>query len=82
MLVHYCCTRIIEQLTCINGGFVDVPDSGGFYDIPYHKLFDGFVFWHAASAVGAPHGLNVATAVFGASSIAAFTSLKIKNNAA
>lgn len=69
-------SRSNKQLTCVNGGLVYVPYSRGFNDIPNHKLLNSFVLGHAARAVGASHGLDVAAAVLGASSITAFASLK------
>lgn len=66
------------MLTGIYGGFVDIPDSGRFDDIPNHELLDSLILRHASRAVSAPYSLNVATAVLSASSIAAFTSLKVK----
>lgn len=67
-----------NELTCIHGGFIDIPDGGRFNDIPNHKLFDRLVLRYASRAVGAPHSLHVATAVLGASSITAFASLESK----
>lgn len=69
-------TYHLKSLTSINGGFVDISDGGRFNDVSDHKLFDSLVFWDTSGTIGAPYSFNVTTAVFSASSITAFASLK------
>jgi hypothetical protein len=65
------------MLTGIARGLVDVTNSSSLDDVADHKLLDGLVLGHAAGAVGASHGVYVAPAVLGASSVASFARLKV-----
>lgn len=58
-----------EILTVEHAGLGDVPDGGCLHDVPDDELLDGLVLGHAAGTVGAADGLDVATALLGASII-------------
>lgn len=54
-----------------DAGLADVTDSGGLDNVADDKLLDCLILGHATGAVGATHGLYMATIVLVTSSITA-----------
>lgn len=67
-----------EILTVVDRGLGDITHGSGFHDVPDDELLDRLVLRDTTGAVGATHGLYVATVVLAASSITAF--LRLKNS--
>ena len=59
-----------KLVAAVNAGVGDVPHGGGLHDVPDDKLLDGLVLGAGLGAVGAPHELDMATAVLVAPVIA------------
>ena len=47
----------------VHAGVGDVPHGSGLHDVPDDELLDGLVLGAGLGAVGAPHELNMASAV-------------------
>ena len=56
----------------VHAGVGDVSHGGGLHDVPDDELLDGLVLGAGLGAVGAPHELNMATAVLVTSSVPPF----------
>ena len=54
----------------VDTGIGDIPHGGSLHDVPDDELLDGLVLRAGLGAVGAPHELNVATAMLVAPVIA------------
>lgn len=64
------------KLTAVARSIRNITDGRGLDDVTDHELLDGLVLRDAASAVGATHGLDMATVVLAASSVTPFLGLK------
>ena len=65
-----------QDVLLVHGRLSDVPHGRRLDDVPDDELLDRLVLGHAASAVGATHGLHVAAVVLAASSITPLLGLK------
>ena len=55
--------QLRELVAGVHAGFRDVSHCGGLNDVPDDELLDSLVLGHALGAVGAAHGLDMASAV-------------------
>lgn len=58
-----------EGVVVVDTGVSDVPNSSSLDDVADDELLDRLVFRHATGAVGASHGVYVATTVLGTSTV-------------
>lgn len=65
-----------ELVGVIHAGVVNVTNSGSFDDVTNNEFFDSLVLGNAASTVCATYRIYVTAAMFGASSVPAFTRLE------
>lgn len=72
------CTNLTgnPKLTAVARSIRDITNGRGLDDVTDHELLDGLVLRDAASAVGATHGLDMATVVLAASSVTPFLGLE------
>jgi hypothetical protein len=63
-----------QHVVLVCSSLVDITNGGRLDNVADDELFDRFVLWNASSAVGAVHIYDMATSVFGASSISPFLS--------
>lgn len=61
--------------TLVHGSLLDIPNGGSLDHVAHKVTADGLVLGHAAAAVVAAHGLDVAAAVLVAAVVPALLSL-------
>lgn len=74
-------TDFLINLTFINAGIRNIPDSGCLHDVSDHKLLDGLVLGDTSGTVCAAHILDMASAFLVASVISSLHSLHRKMQA-
>ena len=67
------------NLTRVNTGFSDVPNSGSLNNVADDKLLDSLILSNTTGTVGAADSIGVSTSVLRSSVIAAFARLYLKN---
>lgn len=68
-----------QLIRLIVTGLRDIANSSSFHDVTDHKFLNGLVLGDTARTVGAAYRVDMATAVFGASTVSALASLQKKN---
>ena len=77
MLPAHACNHEVKERphTLVHGSILDVANGGSLHNVAHEVAVDGLVLGHAAAAVIAADGLDVATTVLAASVVPALLGL-------